>query len=153
MRIGPLAPAALLAALAMAAPRAEADGVWTPIAQTEDSVFLLDEGSVEFRSGLVTAVELVEYAWPQHADGVRYMSQVNLRAYRCDERTWDVLRITRHSEPRGTGEVVLAGTFTPSQATWNRAAPESVADIMLRHVCALASDKGTELFSAATGGG
>ena len=46
----------------MSIPPALAEARWTPIAQTEDSVYLLDETSIEVREGLVTAWELVDYA-------------------------------------------------------------------------------------------
>jgi hypothetical protein len=130
-----------LAILAVGVPRALADARWTPIAQTEDSVYLLDESSIEFRSGVLTAWELVEYAWPQFANGVRYQSQMNLRAYRCDDGLWDVLRVSRHADSGPTSEVVLASTFDASRMDWYPAAPESVAGVMLNRVCTLAAAK------------
>lgn len=130
---------ALLAAVLVAAGApALADSIWTPVAQTDDGVYLLDETSIEMRSGLLTAWELVDYATPQHADGVLYRSQLNLRAYRCADRSWDVLKVTRFAGPRRSGEAVLSSSFPPSGATWQRVAPESVAAHMLDRVCTLA---------------
>jgi len=128
---------------AVGAPCARPDSRWTPVAQTEDGVYLLDESSIELRSGLLTAWELVEYAWPQVAYGVRYQAQMNLRAYRCNDGLWDVLQITRHSGSGPEGEVVLASTFDASRMDWYPAAPESVAGFMLDRVCALAAAKKT----------
>ena len=124
--------------LVSGSPRAVADSPWTPVAQTEEGIYLLDEASIEFRSGLLTAWELVDYAWPQYADGVGYRSQVNLRAYRCADRTWDVLQVTRFEGPQRTGEAVLSSSFPTSEVVWYRARPESVAARMLDRVCALA---------------
>jgi hypothetical protein len=141
MRARLVTSAVAIAALIAGASHAVAAPQWKPIAQTDDSVFLLDESSIQMRAGLLTAWELVEYAWPQYADGVRYRSQLNLRAYSCADESWDVLQIARHAESAGAGEVVLAGKFSPSNVTWNHAAPESVAEHMLREVCALAATK------------
>jgi len=124
--------------LAASAAPATAESQWTPVAQTEESVYLLDEASIQVRAGLLTAWELVEYAGPQQADGVLYRSQLNLRAYRCSDRSWDVLQVTRFAGPRRSGEAVLASNFPPSAAAWNRVAPESVAALMLDRVCTLA---------------
>src|SRR6476619_4253828 len=79
-----LVPLVILASIARSA---AADPLWTPVAQTDDSVYLLDESSIEVRAGLLTAWELVEYTLPQYADGVGYRSQLNLRAYRCGDRS------------------------------------------------------------------
>ena len=124
--------------LAASAAPSTAESQWTPVAQTEESVYLLDEASIQLRGGLLTAWELVEYAGPQQADGVLYRSQLNLRAYRCSDRSWDVLQVTRFAGPRRSGEAVLASSFPPSAAAWNRVAPESVAALMLDRVCTLA---------------
>lgn len=130
---------ALLAAVVVAAGApAVADSTWTPVAQTDEGVYLLDETSIETRSGLLTAWELVDYAAPQHADGVLYRSQLNLRAYRCADRSWDVLQVTRFSGPRRSGEAVLATGFPSSGAAWYPAAPESVAARLMDRVCTLA---------------
>jgi len=128
----------MAAVLAASGARAHADPHWTPVAQTEEGVYLLDEASIEVRSGLLTAWELVDYAGPQHADGVLYRSQLNLRAYRCADRSWDVLQVTRFAGPRRSGEAVLASSFSPSGAAWYPAAPESVAAHLLDRVCTLA---------------
>jgi hypothetical protein len=111
---------------------------WTPVAETNESVYMLDESSVELRSGMLTALELVEYAWPQEQDGVSYRSQVNLRAYRCDTASWDVLRVTRFAGSQSSGEAVLSSRFDPAKVTWHRAAPDTVAGVLLQRVCALA---------------
>ena len=111
---------------------------WTPVAQTDESVYLLDESSVELRSGVVTAWELVEYAWPQQQDGISYRSQLNLRAYRCDKGSWDVLRVTRFAGSQSSGEPVLSSQFDPTTVTWHQAAPDTVAGVLLQRVCALA---------------
>jgi hypothetical protein len=66
---------------------------------------------------------------------------LNLRAYSCADESWDVLQVTRYAESAGAGEVVLAGKFSPSNVTWNHAAPESVAEHMMREVCAFAATK------------
>lgn len=126
------------AALVATAVPAAADSSWTPVAQTGESVYLLDEASIEVRAGLLTAWELVEYAWPQYADGVGYRSQVNLRAYRCAERSWDVLQVTRFAGPGRSGEAVLSSRFVPSVSAWHAAPPESVAAHLLDRVCRLA---------------
>jgi hypothetical protein len=141
MRARLLAGAVAMAAFMAGAGHAVAAPRWKPVAQTDDSVFLLDESSIQTRAGLLTAWELVEYAWPQYSDGVTYRSQLNLRAYSCADASWDVLQITRYAESAGAGEVVLAGKFSPSNVTWNHVAPESVAEHMLREVCALAATK------------
>jgi hypothetical protein len=99
---------------------------------------MLDESSVELRSGMLTALELVEYTWPQEQDGVSYRSQVNLRAYRCDTASWDVLRVTRFAGSQSSGEAVLSSRFDPATVTWHRAAPDTVAGVLLQRVCALA---------------
>ena len=124
--------------LAASAAPSTAESQWTPVAQTEESVYLLDEASIEVRSGLLTAWELVDYAAPQHADGVLYRSQLNLRAYRCADRSWDVLKVTRFAGSRRSGEAVLSSSFPPSGATWQPVAAESVAAHMLDRVCTLA---------------
>ena len=141
MRAGPVASAVAIAVVMAGVGHAVEVPHWKPVAQTDDSVFLLDESSIQMRAGLLTAWELVEYAWPQYSDGVRYRSQLNLRAYSCDDESWDVLQVTRHAESAGAGEVVLAGKFSPANVTWNHAVPESVAEHMLREVCALAVTK------------
>jgi hypothetical protein len=138
MRSTAFAQLVVAAVLAAGSARAPADSHWTPVAQTHESVYLLDEASIEVRSGLLTAWELVEYAGPQHADGVLYRSQLNLRAYRCADRSWDVLQVTRFAGPRRSGEAVLASSFPPSNAAWHPAAPESVAAHLLDRVCILA---------------
>jgi hypothetical protein len=125
-------------ALALLGSQVCAGPLWAPVAQTEDSVYLLDESSIEVRAGLLTAWELVEYAWPQYENGVSYRSQVNLRAYRCQDRSWDVLRVTRYAGPQSSGDAVLSSNFTPSATSWNHAPPESVAAHMLERVCAIA---------------
>jgi len=99
MQIIALAQVVAMAALAMNATAPTGDS-WTPVAQTDESLYLLDEHSIERASGLLTAWELVEYALPQYADGVAYQSQANLRVYRCSDRSWDVLRVTRYSGPQ-----------------------------------------------------
>ena len=123
--------------LAVLGPQVSADPLWAPVAQTEDSVYLLDESSVEMRAGLLTAWELVEYAWPQYENGVSYRSQVNLRAYRCEDQSWDVLRVTRYAGPQRSGAAVLSSNFTLSGMSWNYAPPESVAAHLLERVCAI----------------
>jgi len=138
MRSTASAQVVVAAVLAAGSARAPADSHWIPVAQTDESVYLLDEASLEVRSGLLTAWELVEYAGPQQADGVLYRSQLNLRAYRCSDRSWDVLQVTRFAGPRQSGEAVLASSFPPLAAAWNRVAPESVAALMLDRVCTLA---------------
>ena len=137
MQIVALAQVVAMAALAMnvTAPTGES---WTPVAQTVESIYLLDEHSIERTSGLLTAWELIEYAWPQYADGVAYRSQANLRIYRCSDRSWDVLRVTRYSGPQRSGEAVLSSSFGQGDVTWHRAAPDSVADHLLQRVCSLA---------------
>jgi hypothetical protein len=112
---------------------------WTPVAQTDESVYMLDESSIELRSGLLTAWELVEYAWPQEQDGISYRSQLNLRAYRCDKGSWDVLRVTRFAGSQSSGEAVLSSRFDPAAVTWHQAAPDTVAGVLLQRVCALVS--------------
>jgi len=128
----------MAAVLAAGSARAPADSHWIPVAQTDESLYLLDEASIEVRSGLLTAWELVDYAAPQHADGVLYRSQLNLRAYRCADRSWDVLKVTRFAGSRRSGEAVLSSSFPPSGATWQPVAAESVAAHMLDRVCTLA---------------
>jgi len=130
-----LVPLVLLAASAYVA----ADPLWTPVAQTDDSVYLLDESSIQVRAGMLTAWELVEYTWPQYADGVGYRSQLNLRAYRCNDRSWDVLRVTRYAGPQRSGAAVMSSGFAPANMTWYRAEPDSVAAHLLQRVCTLAS--------------
>ena len=126
------------AAWVAAAASAAAESSWTPVAQTDDSVYLLDEASIEVRAGVLTAWELVEYALPQYSDGVGYRSQVNLRAYRCVDRSWDVLQVTRFAGPGRSGEAVLSSRFARSGAAWHPVAPESVAAHLLDRVCSLA---------------
>lgn len=138
MRSTASAQVVVAAVLAAGSARAPADSHWMPVAQTDESVYLLDEASIEVRSGLLTAWELIDYAAPQHADGVLYRSQLNLRAYRCADRSWDVLKVTRFAGPLHSGEAVLSSNFPPSGATWHRVAPESVAAHMLDRVCTLA---------------
>ena len=138
MRSTASAQVVVAAVLAAGSARAPAESHWMPVAPTDESLYLLDEASIEVHSGLLTAWELVEYAGPQQADGVLYRSQVNLRAYRCADRSWDVLQVTRFAGPRRSGEAVLASSFPPSAAAWNRVAPESVAALMLDRVCTLA---------------
>ena len=82
MRYAASAQLVVAVLLAASAVPSTADSQWTPVAQTEESVYLLDEASIQVRAGLLTALELVEYAGPQQADGVLYRSQLNLRAYR-----------------------------------------------------------------------
>jgi hypothetical protein len=142
MQLRALAPIASIVALTMAGAAALADGSWTPVAQTAESVYLLDETSIERRAGVLTAWELVEYTVPQYADGVGYRSQKNLRAYRCEDRSWDVLRVTRYTGSLQSGEAVLSSSFNPAEMTWHRAAPDSVADHLLGRVCALAGSSG-----------
>jgi hypothetical protein len=138
MQLRALAPIASIAALTIASASALAEGSWTPVAQTAESVYLLDESSIERRAELLTAWELVEYSVPQYADGVGYRSQMNLRAYRCADRSWDVLRVTRYTGSLHSGEAVLSSSFAAAEMTWHRAAPDSVADFLLQRVCALA---------------
>jgi hypothetical protein len=137
MQIVALAQVVAMAALAMNVKAPTGDS-WTPVAQTDESVYMLDEHSIDRTSELLTAWELVEYAWPQYADGVAYRSQMNLRVYRCADRTWDVLRVTRYAGPQRSGEAVLSSSFSPAEVTWHRAAPDSVADHLLQRVCSLA---------------
>ena len=138
MRFTASAQIVVAAVLAAGSARAPADSHWMPVAQTDESLYLLDEASIEVRSGLLTAWELVDYAAPQHADGVLYRSQLNLRAYRCADRSWDVLKVTRFAGPQRSGEAVLSSSFPPSGATWQPVAAESVAAHMLDRVCTLA---------------
>jgi hypothetical protein len=138
MQLRALAPIASILALTVTGAAALAGGAWTPVAQTAESVYLLDESSIERRADVLTAWELVEYAAPQYADGAGYRSQINLRAYRCSDRSWDVLRVTRYTGSLQSGEAVLSSSFSPAQMTWHRAAPDSVADFLLERVCALA---------------
>ena len=113
-------------------------GSWTPVARTDQSLYMLDESSIEERPGFVTAWELVEYSMPQEQDGVSYRSQLNLRAYRCADGRWDVLRVTRFAGPQSSGEAVLSSRFDPSTVTWHPAAPDTVAGVLLQRVCELA---------------
>ena len=131
-----LVPLVILASIARGA---AADPLWTPVAQTDDSVYLLDESSIEVRAGLLTAWELVEYTLPQYADGVGYRSQLNLRAYRCGDRSWDVLRVTRYAGPQRSGAAVMSSGFAPGNMTWYRAQPDSVAGYLLDRVCTIAA--------------
>jgi hypothetical protein len=141
MRFLALGPIVSAAALLVAGASALADGSWTPVAQTQESVYLLDESSIERRADVLTAWELVEYTVPQYSDGVGYRSQMNLRAYRCGDRSWDVLRVTRFSGSLHSGEAVLSSSFNPAEMTWHRAAPDSVADLLLERVCALGGSR------------
>ena len=111
---------------------------WTPVAQTEGSLYMLDESSIEMNSGVVTAWELVEYSLPQEEGGVSYRSQLNLRAYRCDSASWDVLRVTRFTGSQSSGEAVLSSRFDPATVSWHPAAPDTVAGVLLERVCKLA---------------
>ena len=139
MRAGLLTRLVPIVILVASAHGAAADPLWTPVAQTDDSVYLLDESSIEVRAGMLTAWELVEYAWPQFADGVGYRSQLNLRAYRCGDRSWDVLRVTRYAGPQRSGPAVMSSGFAPANMTWYRAEPDSVAAQLLDRVCTLAA--------------
>jgi hypothetical protein len=111
---------------------------WIPVAQTDSSLYMLDESSIEMSSGVVTAWELVEYAFPQEQDGVHYRSQMNLRAYRCDSSSWDVLRVTRFTGSQSSGEAVLSSRFDPANVSWHPADPDTVAGVLLERVCKLA---------------
>jgi hypothetical protein len=141
MTMKPLARGALCALLAAVAGQSALAASWTPVAQTRESIYLLDESSIELRAGLLTAWELVEYALPQEQDGVSYRSQMNLRAYRCDNRSWDVLRVTRFAGANNAGEAVLSSRFDPSDVTWHQAAPDTVAGVLLERVCELAGSQ------------
>jgi hypothetical protein len=132
---------ATCALLGAAAAQSVLAASWTPVAQTSESVYLLDESSIERRSGFLTAWELVEYALPQEQGGVSYRSQMNLRAYRCDRHDWDVLRVTRFASRDNSGEAVLSSRFDPADVTWHSAAPDTVADVLLQRVCTLAGQQ------------
>jgi hypothetical protein len=143
MQLRALAPIASILALTVSGAAAVADGAlaggsWTPVAQTADGVYLLDESSIERRANVLMARELVEYTVPQYSDGVGYRSQLNLRAYRCEDRSWDVLRVTRYTGSLQSGQAVLSSSFDPAEMTWHRATPDSVAGFLLQRVCALA---------------
>jgi hypothetical protein len=133
-----LAHGAMFAFFGAIAAQSALAGSWTPVAQTEQSLYMLDESSIEQRSGFVTAWELVEYSLPQEHDGVSYRSQLNLRAYRCADGSWDVLRVTRFAGSQSSGEAVLSSRFDPATVTWHPAAPDTVAGVLLQRVCQLA---------------
>jgi hypothetical protein len=133
-----LAYAAVLASCGAALGPCALAASWIPVAQTDQSLYMLDESSIERQSGYVTAWELVEYALPQESDGVSYRSQLNLRAYRCNDGSWDVLTVTRFAGSQSSGEAVLSSRFDPAAATWHPARPDTVAGVLLQRVCSIA---------------
>ncbi|PTQ68513.1 surface-adhesin E family protein [Pseudomonas sp. GV071] len=108
---------------------------WERLFESDGSVYSYDKASVKRVGGFVTAWTRTDLPEAQITGGKKFLSQVDLNKFDCQERMSATLSMTAYSLKDGKGEVVASFSERESSVEYEYVIPGTVGEALLNGFC------------------